>query len=59
MNEYGRVDVLINNAAAHQVTFVEGNLVEFEEFPLEVWQGNLDVNLTGAYLCSQYAGVNR
>ena len=30
--KYGTVDILINNAAAAQTTFVEGNLVEFEEF---------------------------
>lgn len=56
VESYGRIDALVNNAAALQVTFVEGNLVEFEDFPIEVWQKNLDVNLTGAYLCSQYAG---
>lgn len=55
-DKYSRLDVLINNAAALQVTFVEGSLVEFEDFPIEVWQKNLDVNLTGAYLCSQQAG---
>ncbi len=54
--KYGTVDILINNAAAAQTTFVEGNLVEFEEFPIEVWQANLDVNLTGTFLCSQMAG---
>lgn len=55
-HDFGNVSVLINNAAAHQVTFLEGSLVEFEEFPIEVWQSNLDVNLTGAFLCCQEAG---
>ena len=50
------VDILINNAAAQQLTVFEGKLHEFEEFPLEVWQSNLDVNLTGAFLCCQAAG---
>ena len=53
---FGNTSILINNAAAVQVTFLEGNLVEFEDFPLEVWQSNLDVNLTGAFLCCQEAG---
>ncbi len=54
--EFGTIDSLINNAAAVQVTVFEGKLHEFEEFPLEVWQSNLDVNLTGAFLCCQAAG---
>ncbi len=56
LRSFGEVSILINNAAAHQVSFVEGNLIEFEEFPLEVWQENLNVNLTGAFLCCQEAG---
>jgi len=54
--EIGLASVLINNAAAAQTTFFEGSLVKFEDFPLEVWQANLNVNLTGAFLCSQEAG---
>ena len=49
---YGRLAVLVNNAAAHQLTVFDGKLVDFEDFPLEFWQDNLDVNLTGAFLCS-------
>ncbi len=56
IERYGRIDVLINNAAAKQITVFEGNLCEFEEFPLEVWQANLDVNLTGSFLCCQAVG---
>lgn len=56
IKRYDRIDVLINNAAAQQLTVFEGKLHEFEEFPLEVWQSNLDVNLTGAFLCCQAVG---
>ena len=56
IKNFGSVDVLINNAAAQQLTVFDGKLHEFEEFPLEVWQANLDVNLTGAFLCCQAAG---
>ena len=56
LDELSSIDILINNAAAIQVTVFEGNLHEFEDFPLEVWQSNLDVNLTGAFLCCQLAG---
>jgi NAD(P)-dependent dehydrogenase (short-subunit alcohol dehydrogenase family) len=55
-DHYGRIDVLVNNAAANQLTVFDGKLVGFEDFPLEFWQDNLDVNLTGAFLCSQSAG---
>lgn len=55
-SEWGLVSGLINNAAAGQTTFVEGDLVSFEEFPLELWIENLEVNLTGAFLCCQQAG---
>ena len=49
-------NVLINNAAAGQVTFIEGDLVEFTEFPTEVWEANLSVNLTGALNILQVFG---
>lgn len=55
-DRYGRIDVLINNAAANQLTVFDGKLVGFEDFPLEFWQDNLNVNLTGALLCCQEAG---
>ena len=51
-------NVLINNAAAEQVTFLEGNLVEFTNFPQEVWDQNLRVNLTGALNITQIFGKN-
>lgn len=55
LEKYGRVDILINNAAAHQTTYINDDTTEFETYPLEVWQKNLDVNLTGAFLCCQAA----
>jgi NAD(P)-dependent dehydrogenase (short-subunit alcohol dehydrogenase family) len=55
-DKYGRIDVLINNAAANQLTVFDGKVIGFEDFPLEYWQDNLNVNLTGALLCCQEAG---
>lgn len=55
MKKYGRIDVLINNASAYQTTYVNNDITKFEDYPLELWQENLDVNLTGAFLCSQGA----
>ena len=49
--------MLINNAAYNQLKHVEGgNVLTFEDFPLNVWQSTIDVNLTGMFLCSQVAG---
>lgn len=49
-------NTIINNAAAGQVTFFNGSLVDFTEFPLEVWNENLKVNLTGALNICQVFG---
>jgi len=46
---YGQVDILINNAG---VTWGERP----EDMPVDKWQKVVDVNLTGAFLCSQAAG---
>ena len=45
---FGRVDILVNNAG------ISGG-GPTEELSLEVWQRVLDVNLTGAFLCSREA----
>lgn len=56
---FGRIDILINNAA---LTVKGGGeraaryFAPFEEYPLDLWQAALDVNLTGAFLCSQAVG---
>ena len=47
--KFGRVDVLFNNAG----TNAPGIL--FEDLTYEKWQGVVDVNLTGMFLCAQAA----
>lgn len=57
--QFGRIDILINNAAIDPKldTAVAARLANtFEDYPLELWQHTLDVNLTGAFLCSQAVG---
>lgn len=59
LDKYGHIDVLINNAAANPK--VEGgskNLgaIRFTDFPLEMWNQDIAVGLTGAFLCSQVFG---
>jgi NAD(P)-dependent dehydrogenase (short-subunit alcohol dehydrogenase family) len=47
--EFGRVDVLVNNAG------YSGPLVPVAETSLEQWQANVDTNLTGTFLCTRAA----
>lgn len=58
LKKYKRVDILINNAANNPK--VEGdqqkNWSRFENFPKEIWESDLAVGLTGAFLCSQVIG---
>ena len=56
LEQFGRVDILVNSAAMNPQVSSSGKLTSsgaFESFPLEIWQQALDVNLTGAFLCSQ------
>ena len=58
---FGRVDILINNAAIDPK--VEGpgpsggHWSRLENFPLAAWSQDLEVGLTGAFLCSQVFGT--
>jgi NAD(P)-dependent dehydrogenase (short-subunit alcohol dehydrogenase family) len=59
MEAFGRIDVLINNAALTVRGGSEearGYFAPFEEYPLEMWEKALRVNLTGTFLCSQLIG---
>lgn len=59
LDEFGRIDVLINNAANDPKIGVGQGLVEFsrlEHFPIEQWDRDLAVGLTGAFLCSAVFG---
>ena len=53
------VDILVNNAAIDPKVNGEGGLKEtsrLENFPLEQWDLQVSVGLTGAFLCSQVFG---
>ncbi|RJF92177.1 SDR family oxidoreductase [Noviherbaspirillum saxi] len=46
---HGRLDVLFNNAGAFSTHAL------LEDLPYEAWKNAVDVNLTGAFLCTQAA----
>ncbi len=56
----GRIDILINNAAnnprAERGT--HAGWARMEALPLEAWRADIDVGLTGAFLCSQMMGAH-
>lgn len=57
--KFGRIDILINNAA---LTVKGGSerakdyFAPFEDYPLDLWEKALQVNLTGMFLCCQAVG---
>jgi NAD(P)-dependent dehydrogenase (short-subunit alcohol dehydrogenase family) len=59
LSRYGRVDILINNAANNPKVENPSDLKKsrLEGFPLEQWNADLSVGLTGAFLCSQIFGT--
>jgi NAD(P)-dependent dehydrogenase (short-subunit alcohol dehydrogenase family) len=55
-----RVDILVNNAAIDPKVGGDDGMVEtsrLESFPIEQWNLQLNVGLTGAFLCSQVFGA--
>jgi NAD(P)-dependent dehydrogenase (short-subunit alcohol dehydrogenase family) len=60
LEKFGHIDVLINNAAINDMFESPKAALEqskFENYPLELWQKSVDVNLTGVFLCSQILGA--
>ena len=56
---YGRVNILINNAANNPKMETPADLANarLENFPLAAWQADLAVGLTGAFVCSKVFGA--
>jgi NAD(P)-dependent dehydrogenase (short-subunit alcohol dehydrogenase family) len=60
LNQFEHIDILVNNAAINDMFEDPKAATEqskFENYPLELWQKSIDVNLTGVFLCSQILGT--
>ena len=56
--KFGKIDGLVNNAANNPKveSTLEKNFSRLENFPLDVWEQDIAVGLTGSYLCTKYFG---
>ena len=50
VQEFGKLDILVNNAAAYSY-----NNADVPDMNLDVWQNTLEVNVTGTMLCAREA----
>lgn len=58
LQQLGRIDILINNAARNPKV-EDDSAIQFsrlENFPIDTWTQDLAVGLTGAFLCSKVLG---
>ena len=57
MARFGRVDILVNNAANNPKVEAPGqSFSRLENFPLDQWDADLAVGLTGPFLCARIIG---
>ncbi len=59
LDAYGRIDVLVNNAAINDMfenPLLAAEQSRFEQYPLEMWDRSWKVNVSGVFLCSQVFG---
>lgn len=59
-NEFRKIDVLVNNASNNPTVNSSGsiqNTSRLENFSLELWNKDLAVGLTGAFICAKYFGT--
>ncbi|HVW63158.1 MAG TPA: SDR family oxidoreductase [Puia sp.] len=59
VERYGRIDVLVNNAAINdkfEDPVLGSKQSMFEHYPLEMWDRSWKVNVSGVFLCSQVLG---
>jgi NAD(P)-dependent dehydrogenase (short-subunit alcohol dehydrogenase family) len=59
LSNYGKIDILVNNAALNDKFEDPLSVLEdskFENYPVEMFRKSLNVNVTGMFLCSQVIG---
>jgi len=58
LQKYGKIDALVNNAANNPKVedSSEKNFSRLENFPLDMWNQDVAVGLTGAFLCAKHYG---
>ncbi len=59
LEKFKHIDILVNNAAINDMfedPKAASEQSKFENYPLELWQKSVDVNLTGVFLSSQILG---
>lgn len=59
LEQFTEIDILVNNAAINDMfenPSAAAELSKFENYPLDLWQRSIDVNITGMFLCSQIIG---
>lgn len=60
LERFSHINILVNNAAINDMfenPKAASEQSKFENYPLELWQKSVDVNLTGVFLCSQILGT--
>lgn len=60
LEEWGKIDILVNNAAINDMVENRNSTLEeskFENYPLEKWRSVLDVNVTGMFLSCRVFGL--
>jgi NAD(P)-dependent dehydrogenase (short-subunit alcohol dehydrogenase family) len=58
LKKYGKIDGLINNAANNPKVEDTNNqnFTRLENFPLEIWNMDIAIGLTGSFLCAKHFG---
>ncbi|MDX2129580.1 MAG: SDR family oxidoreductase [Chloroherpetonaceae bacterium] len=60
LSQFGHIDILVNNAAINDMfenPTAAADLSKFENYPLDLWQKSIDVNVTGVFICAQIIGT--
>jgi len=58
IKRFGKIDCLVNNAANNPKVEVNDkvNFSRLENFPINLWNDDISVGLTGSFLCAKYFG---